>query len=72
MISLMEINTKLRGNVLVRLKVSDVPGRPFIFVKGIIRKERKINVNMFHNDFRRFTEDKRPGHIYSQAKEDRS
>jgi len=56
---LIGINTGLRVNDLVKLKVGDVKGKNlFTIQEGKTRKNREINISMLKNEIDRYTEDK--------------
>lgn len=58
---LMGINTGLRINDLVRLKVGDVKGRKsFTIREGKTDKKREVNVGMLQEEIERYTEGKSP------------
>src|SRR5690625_5819272 len=57
LIFLIGINTGLRVNDLVRLKVSDVKGKNFFHIReGKTNKRREINITMIQQEIEHFTE----------------
>src|SRR5690625_3122186 len=55
---LIGINTGLRVNDIIRLKVKDVKKDTFLIREGKTRKQREINVSMLRNEIDSFIEDK--------------
>src|SRR5690625_5708641 len=59
LIFLLGINTGLRVNDLVKLKVEDVKGKKTIFIKeGKTRKNRKVNIAMLAGEIERYTHER--------------
>lgn len=59
LIFLIGINTGLRVNDIVKLKVSDVRGKDsFIIYEGKTNKRRTVNINMLKNEIAEYTEGK--------------
>lgn len=53
------INTGLRVNDLVRLKIGDVKGKDQFFIyEGKTNKRREVNIGMLQDEIRRYTEGK--------------
>lgn len=58
---LVGINTGLRVNDIVRLKVGDVKGKDsFIIYEGKTKKKRPVNISMLKQEVEAFTEGKHP------------
>lgn len=56
---LIGINTGLRINDIVRLKVSDVRGKDTFYIReGKTKKRREINISMIHDEIEHYTSDK--------------
>jgi len=61
LIFLIGINTGLRVNDLVALKVGDVKGKAqFVIYEGKTNKRREVNVGMLQEEIARYTEGKHP------------
>jgi len=59
LIFLLGINTGLRVNDLVKLKVEDVKGKQAFFIKeGKTRKNRKVNIAMLAGEIERYTHER--------------
>ncbi|WP_264175925.1 tyrosine-type recombinase/integrase [Virgibacillus alimentarius] len=68
MIFLIGINTGLRVNDLVQLKVGDVKNKDVFSIReGKTNKKREINVGMLQKEIERFTEGKRPDEFLFQS-----
>src|SRR5699024_2710029 len=60
-IFLIGINTGLRVNDIIRLKVGDVRGKnQFVIYEGKTNKRREVNVGMLQGEIERYTEDRHP------------
>src|SRR5690625_1906721 len=67
LIFLIGINTGLRVNDLVRLKVCDVKEGLFLIREGETNKRREINVGMLHDEIEHFIERKHPDDCLFQS-----
>lgn len=68
LIFLIGINTGLRVNDIVQLKVSDVKNKDVFSIReGKTNKKREINVSMLQKEIERFTEGKRPDEYLFQS-----
>lgn len=61
LVFLVGINTGLRVNDIIRLKVGDVKGKnQFVIYEGKTAKRREVNVGMLQDEIKRYTEDRHP------------
>lgn len=72
LIFLIGMNTGLRVNDIIRLKVGDVKGKnQFVIYEGKTAKRREVNVGMLQDEIERYTEDRHPeGYLFKSQKGD--
>lgn len=61
LVFLIGINTGLRVNDIIRLKVGDVRGKnEFVIYEGKTQKRREVNISMLQDEIKRYTEGRQP------------
>lgn len=65
---LVGINTGLRVNDIVKLKVGDVKGKDFFYIfEGKTKKKREVNISMIREEIDAFTENMKPSEYLFQS-----
>lgn len=65
---LIGINTGLRVNDILKLKVGDVKGKDFFYIfEGKTKKKRAVNIGMIRNEIDAFTENMKPDEYLFQS-----